>query len=75
MNMSSPSTQFAPTTRMGIFEPFHHMSIWEDTFRGDIMPGTGACMVAQPNDRVDDKVKQHICIFWLIKSKFLQLSD
>ncbi|XP_009780690.1 transcription factor TGA1 [Nicotiana tabacum] len=56
MNMSSPSTQFAPTTRMGIFEPFHHMSIWEDTFRGDIMPGTGACMVAQPNDRVNDRV-------------------
>ncbi|XP_059286464.1 transcription factor TGA7-like isoform X1 [Lycium ferocissimum] len=53
MNMSSPSTQFAPA-RMGIFEPFHHMSMWEDTFRGEIMPNAGA-MVTPPNDRADDK--------------------
>ncbi|KAL3322011.1 hypothetical protein AABB24_039571 [Solanum stoloniferum] len=55
MNMSSTSTQFAPTRRMGIFEPFHHMSMWEDAFRGDIMPNVGACMVTPANDRADDK--------------------
>ncbi|CAN4096658.1 unnamed protein product [Withania somnifera] len=55
MNMSSPSTQFAPTRRMGIFEPFHHMSVWEDTFRGDIMLSAGACIVTPINDRADDK--------------------
>ncbi|KAK4374398.1 hypothetical protein RND71_005075 [Anisodus tanguticus] len=49
--MSSPSTQFAPARRMGIFEPFHHMSMWEDTFRGDIIPRAGACMVTPPNDK------------------------
>lgn len=60
MNMSFTSTQFAPTRRMGIFEPFHHMSMWEDAFRGDIMPSAGACMVTPPNDRADDKVKNHL---------------
>uniref|UniRef100_M1BF04 Transcription factor TGA7 n=2 Tax=Solanum tuberosum TaxID=4113 RepID=M1BF04_SOLTU len=53
--MSSTSTQFAPTRRMGIFEPFHHMSMWEDAFRGDIMPSVSACMVTPANDRADDK--------------------
>ncbi|WMV27111.1 hypothetical protein MTR67_020496 [Solanum verrucosum] len=55
MNMTSPTTQFAPTRRMGIYEPFHQMSVWEDAFRGDIMPSADACMVSQPNDRPDDK--------------------
>lgn len=60
MNMTSPTTQFAPTRRMGIYEPFHQMSVWEDAFRGDIMPSADACMVSHPNDRPDDKVNQHI---------------
>ncbi|XP_015071682.1 transcription factor TGA4-like isoform X1 [Solanum pennellii] len=55
MNMTSPTTQFAPTRRMGIYEPFHQMSVWEDAFRGDIMPSADACMVSHPNDRPDDK--------------------
>ncbi|CAN4122195.1 unnamed protein product [Withania somnifera] len=55
MNMTSPTTQFAPTRRMGIYEPFHQMSVWEDVFRGDIMPSADASMVSQPNDRPDDR--------------------
>ncbi|KAF3679441.1 Transcription factor TGA7 [Capsicum annuum] len=55
MIMTSPTTQFAPTRRMGIYEPFHQMSVWEDAFRGDIVPSVDASMISQPNDRPDDK--------------------
>ncbi|PHU20265.1 Transcription factor TGA7 [Capsicum chinense] len=55
MIMTSPTTQFAPTRRMSIYEPFHQMSVWEDAFRGDIVPSVDASMISQPNDRPDDK--------------------
>lgn len=52
--MNIPSTsQFAPT-RMGLYEPFHQMNLWEETLRGDMIPSTGGCMVTQANERTDD---------------------
>ncbi|XP_019174139.1 PREDICTED: transcription factor TGA7-like isoform X2 [Ipomoea nil] len=52
--MNIPSTsQFAPT-RMGLYEPFHPMRMWEETLRGDMIPSTGGCMVTQANERTDD---------------------
>ncbi|XP_019154840.1 PREDICTED: transcription factor TGA7-like isoform X2 [Ipomoea nil] len=51
MKMSSPVTQFGPAGRMGIYEQFHQMSVWEDTLRSDIIPCSGDCMVTQADDK------------------------
>ncbi|KAA8522529.1 hypothetical protein F0562_013110 [Nyssa sinensis] len=55
--MSSPSTQFATSGRMGMYEPLHQISMWEDTFNGDISPNTGASTVVQVDIRPDNKSK------------------
>lgn len=58
MNMSSATTQFAPTRAMAaMYEPFHQMSGWEETLRGDIIPAVSACVAPQATTGMDDKVK------------------
>ncbi|KAK6940108.1 Transcription factor TGA like domain, partial [Dillenia turbinata] len=32
--MSSPSTQFVTSRRMGVYEPLHQIGMWEDPFKG-----------------------------------------
>lgn len=67
--MNIPSTsQFAPT-RMGLYEPFHQMSLWEETLRGDMIPSTGGCMVTQANERTDDN-KVFFFTLKLLKSSY-----
>ena len=55
--MSSPSTQFATSTRMGIYEPYHQISMWEDSFKIDITPNTGLSTVVQLDSKLDNNVK------------------
>ena len=55
--MSSTSTQFAPSARMGMYDPIHQVSMWESAFRGDIIPNSDASVPVQINARLDNKVK------------------
>lgn len=54
--MTTPSTQFAPSSRLGLYEPLHQMSMWEETFDGNISPGDGVCMITEVDTKIDDKV-------------------
>ncbi|KAK3025677.1 hypothetical protein RJ639_042017 [Escallonia herrerae] len=55
--MASPSTQFATSRRMGIYDPLHQISMWEDTFEGDISPNIGMSSIVQVDTRLlDNKV-------------------
>lgn len=51
------STQFAPSRRMGIYDPVNQMSMWEDAFRSHMSPNAGACIVSKADARLNDKVK------------------
>lgn len=49
VEMTTPTTQFAPSSRLGLYEPMHQMSMWEeDTFDGNISPDV--CII---NDKID----------------------
>ncbi|KAL3514041.1 hypothetical protein ACH5RR_026758 [Cinchona calisaya] len=54
MNTAS-STQFAPSRRMGIYDPVNQMSMWEDTFRNHISPNTGVCIVPKADSQLNGK--------------------
>ncbi|PIN07558.1 hypothetical protein CDL12_19877 [Handroanthus impetiginosus] len=55
--MTTPTTQFAPSSRMGLYESLHQISIWEDTFDGNISPGSGVCLIPEPETKLDDKAE------------------
>ncbi|KAL6554828.1 hypothetical protein OROGR_006086 [Orobanche gracilis] len=55
--MNSTSTQFVPARWMGIYEPIHHMSMWED-FKGktclDESPPSILDVDTKPDNQSDD---------------------
>ncbi|KAF8404530.1 hypothetical protein HHK36_009416 [Tetracentron sinense] len=53
--MNSPSTQFATSRRMGIYEPVHQISMWRETFEGDSSTKSGASMLAVVDKKFDNK--------------------
>ncbi|KAK3028845.1 hypothetical protein RJ639_037689 [Escallonia herrerae] len=56
--MASPSTQFATSRRMGIYDPLHQISMWQDTFEGDISPNIGVSSIVQVDTRLlDNKIE------------------
>ncbi|KAK6115455.1 hypothetical protein DH2020_007724 [Rehmannia glutinosa] len=55
--MTTPTTQFAPSSRMGLYEPLHQLSMWDDTFDGNISPGTGVCIITDEETKLDDKTE------------------
>lgn len=58
--MTPPTTQFAPSPRMGLYEPLHQISMWDDdTFAGNLSPGSGICIVTEADSKLDDKVNNH----------------
>lgn len=54
--MASPSSQFAIARKMGIYDPLHQISMWEETFEGGISPITGTDTILQADVRLDNKV-------------------
>ncbi|XP_073066528.1 transcription factor TGA4-like [Primulina eburnea] len=61
--MTSHSTQFAPLSRIGIYElPLHQLSMWDDpTFESSLCsPGTGVCAtIIDAEHKIDDKSDQY----------------
>ncbi|KAL9171982.1 hypothetical protein ABFS82_03G016000 [Erythranthe guttata] len=57
LNMTTPTTQFAPSSRMSLYEPLHQISMWEDAFDGDISPRTGVCLINDSDEKLDDKAE------------------
>ncbi|XVF39449.1 hypothetical protein PTKIN_Ptkin01aG0035800 [Pterospermum kingtungense] len=57
--MSSPSTEL--TRRMAIYEQFHQISRWGDTFNGDHSPNTGSSTIVQMDVRLDNKADYISC--------------
>ncbi|KAM7514621.1 hypothetical protein LguiA_004204 [Lonicera macranthoides] len=53
--MASTSTQFATSRRMGIYDPIHQISMWDDAFVGDISPNTGISTILQVDPMLDNK--------------------
>ncbi|KAK4428469.1 Transcription factor TGA1 [Sesamum alatum] len=57
VDMTSPTTQFAPSSRIGIYEPLHQIGMWEDTFDSNIGAGTGVCLIMETETKLDDKAE------------------
>ncbi|XWS23833.1 hypothetical protein CRYUN_Cryun28dG0049100 [Craigia yunnanensis] len=57
--MSSPSTEL--TRRMAIYEQFHQISRWGDTFNGDDSPNTGSSTILQVDVRLENKAEYISC--------------
>ncbi|XP_051123446.1 transcription factor TGA4-like [Andrographis paniculata] len=55
--MTSPTTQFAPPSRMSMYEPLHQMPLWDNAFDGNISSGTGVCVMTEMDTKVDDKIE------------------
>ncbi|XP_011097907.1 transcription factor TGA1 isoform X3 [Sesamum indicum] len=55
--MTSPTTQFAPPSRIGIYEPLRQIGMWEDTFDDNISAGTGVCIIMETEAKLDDKTE------------------
>ncbi|XP_011097893.1 transcription factor TGA4 isoform X1 [Sesamum indicum] len=56
-DMTSPTTQFAPPSRIGIYEPLRQIGMWEDTFDDNISAGTGVCIIMETEAKLDDKTE------------------
>lgn len=54
--MSSPSTQFATSGRMGIYTPLHQVSMWGESFKGDGSPHTAMSSIVEIDVKYDSKV-------------------
>ena len=65
--MSSPSTEL--TRRMAIYEQFHQINRWGDTFNSDNSPNTGSSTIVQVDGRLENKVKLDSVLFlgWMLK--------
>lgn len=57
--MSSPTTQFATSRRMGIYEPLYHFGMWGDTFKGDSNPNTVPSPIVLVDSTLDNKVRMY----------------
>lgn len=68
--MSTPTIQYAPSSRMGLYEPLHQLGMWEDAYHGNTVPGTGVCPAQEAENKLDDKVKHHK-LFRLIWNRIL----
>lgn len=45
---------------MAIYEPIHHVGMWESTFNREIIPNTTVVRInAQVDAKLDNKVKMH----------------
>ncbi|KAL2468046.1 Transcription factor TGA7 [Forsythia ovata] len=55
IDMITPTTQFTSTSTMGVYEPIHQISMWDDTFGGTISPNTDVCIITQADAKLDDK--------------------
>ncbi|WOG98562.1 hypothetical protein DCAR_0417906 [Daucus carota subsp. sativus] len=54
--MASPSTQFATTRRMGMYDPLHHISTWEDILGAESSVNiTSSCTILQADTRLLNK--------------------
>jgi transcription factor TGA len=54
--MSSPSTQFANPGSMALYEPIHHVNMWESPFNREIIPNSAVvCINAQVDAKLDNK--------------------
>ncbi|XXG61304.1 hypothetical protein AAC387_Pa04g2998 [Persea americana] len=54
-NMSFPSTQFATSRRMGIYEPNHQISMWGQSFISDSSPNTGISTIVEADAKLDNR--------------------
>ncbi|XP_057502009.1 transcription factor TGA4-like isoform X2 [Actinidia eriantha] len=52
--MDSPTAQFVTSRRMGIFEPIHQISMWED-FKVDGCQIASASMIVEVNTKIDNQ--------------------
>ncbi|XWS25232.1 hypothetical protein CRYUN_Cryun27aG0051900 [Craigia yunnanensis] len=57
--MSSPSSEL--TRRMAIYEQFHQISGWGDTFNGHDSPNTGSSTIVQMDVRLENKAEYISC--------------
>ncbi|XP_076906364.1 transcription factor TGA4-like [Bidens hawaiensis] len=55
--MASTSTQFASSRGMGMFDPLHHISMWDDTFGCNIGSNTGTSSISQVDTRQSNKIQ------------------
>ncbi|KAF5204539.1 Transcription factor tga1 [Thalictrum thalictroides] len=53
--MSSPSTQFATSRRMGIYDPVHQVSMWGESFKANTSPNTGVSSIVEMDPKYDNK--------------------
>lgn len=57
--MSYPSTQFATSRQMGIYEPFRQVGVWRETFSGGNSSNVGASTIVEVDSRQENKVRMH----------------
>ncbi|KAM2419924.1 hypothetical protein EV1_026166 [Malus domestica] len=53
--MNSPSTQFVTSRRMGVFEPIHQISMWDESFRSCGNFNASASMILDEDAKLDNQ--------------------
>ncbi|XP_070671012.1 transcription factor TGA1-like isoform X3 [Malus domestica] len=53
--MNSPSTQFVTSRRMGVFEPIHQISMWDESFRSSGNFNASASMILDVDAKLDNQ--------------------
>lgn len=64
-NMNSPSTQFVPSRRMGIYEPIHQIGMWGEIFKSnDNIPNTPASVIVEVDNKLENEVRISEMLFF-----------
>ncbi|XWS41503.1 hypothetical protein CRYUN_Cryun17cG0087300 [Craigia yunnanensis] len=53
--MNSPSTQFVPSRRMGIYEPIHQIGMWGENFKSNGNPNTSASVIVEVDNKLENE--------------------
>ncbi|XVF15106.1 hypothetical protein REPUB_Repub09cG0120700 [Reevesia pubescens] len=53
-SMNSPSTQFVPSRRMGIYEPIHQIGMWGENFTSNGNPNTSASVIVEVDNKLEN---------------------
>ncbi|XVE83218.1 hypothetical protein DITRI_Ditri16bG0069800 [Diplodiscus trichospermus] len=53
--MNSPSTQFVPSRRMGIYEPIPQIGMWGENFKSNGNPHTSASVIVEVDNKIENE--------------------
>lgn len=68
--MNSTSTQFVSSRRMGLYDPIHQISMWEENFKSNCNLSASVPLIDEADLKLDNQVQLHkTCAYIFLLAK------